>query len=111
MRKINKLVFILIVALMFVPSFTMIANASEPNLDVQRISDEELQVLPTKVWVTRGGDSLLHGAFMFYQEGDYRGWLARTELPSYGWWVDYEGYIYRKDLPYPAPYRIEPIEY
>lgn len=110
MKRNNKFVLKLLMALLFIPlMFSVpIVEASEVNQKNQRAPDEytELAIKPTKVWVVRSGQSRFK--HIFYQESGYRGWLTRiTDSPNVGIYTNFEGYLYRPDLPYPQPSKVE----
>jgi len=111
MKNNNKLILKILMSLLLIPLFFVpIVEASEFNVNNQRVSEvsEEYTVLdlkPEKIWVVRGGVS--SQKFMFWQESGYRGYLVRMDdTVTLGGFANFEGYIYRSDLPYPYPTRI-----
>lgn len=111
MNKVFKTLISLIIILILTPlvCFTT-ANASENNLNDKKASvhntneSSTLEMLPTRIWVVRQGDSSQYHIFYRERSNNYRGYLQRVK----GGWTsgglaNFEGYLYRPDLSYPIP--------
>lgn len=106
MRKLFFFIFML--TFFLVPSLsTTTVSAAEPNTNLASNINWNK---PTKVWIKAVGDSSKTHIFFTDAKTGYRGWLTRMNNTSpAGLYTNFEGYIYRPDLPYPQPMSI-PIQ-